>query len=570
LENHKQASLDDELLKLIANQVLYSPYNMVMAMSIVAYLMFRHIPDKPLIWGGWMLLVIVSQVYRISRLKKLPFEQHVPVKERTRQAARINFACTFIQSLSFLAFPILTPFEASVQSMMFLAMGVGSIVAAVGWAPFALTHIWASLAPMFAMWAWSGLFGPAGVLGILVALIGTAYSFTMWSISNRLFKMNQEFFENRAALGKALDDAEEAGVAKTRFLAAASHDLRQPVHTLSLFSAALGLRPLDNRTQHISENIDAAINALSSQLDALLDVSKLDAKVVDVNLDKVRLDKLFSRLCEEYQGLAEKSDIEMVNACPFGATAKTDPVLLERLARNIITNAIKHNANCKVTVTVQLTSGSWNLSIMDNGIGISETEHGRVFEEFYQVDNPERDRSKGLGLGLSIVKRLADLMALNMQFESSPAVGTCFTFTLPYASQLLVEESIAQEDVISLEGLKVLVVDDEPAVLEGMETLLTLFGCQVAVAQTTGEALEAYSREAPDIALVDHRLRGTESGITAINQLREKHPKLPAIIISGDTDPNLLNELHAAGITLLNKPVPREILHTAIASLCAK
>ena len=570
MENHKQASLDDELLKLIANQVLYSPYNMVMAMSIVAYLMFRHIPDKPLIWGGWMLLVIASQVYRISRLKKLPFEQHVPVKERTREAARINFVCTFIQSLSFLAFPILTPFEASVQSMMFLAMGVGSIVAAVGWAPFALTHIWASLAPMFAMWAWSGMFGPAGVLGILVALIGTAYSFTMWSISNRLFKMNQEFFENRAALGKALDDAEEAGVAKTRFLAAASHDLRQPVHTLSLFSAALGLRPLDSRTQHISENIDAAINALSTQLDALLDVSKLDAKVVEVNLEEVRLDKLVSRLCEEYQDLAAKSDIELVHACPFGATASADPVLLERLARNIITNAIKHNAECKVAVTAQLVNGSWNLLFMDNGIGISKTEHQNVFDEFYQVDNPERDRSKGLGLGLSIVKRLADLMALNMKFESSLGLGTRFTFTLPYTSQKLVEKSINQEDVVSLEGIKVLVVDDEPTVREGMETLLTLFGCQVTVAQSIGDALEACARETPDIALVDYRLRETETGISAINQLREKVPKLPAIIISGDTDPALLNELHSAEIALLNKPVSRDLLYKAIAGVCGK
>lgn len=566
MNNHKLASLDDELLKLIANQVLYSPYNMVLAMSIVAYLMFRHIPDKPLIWGGWMLLVIVSQVYRVSRLKKLPYEEQVPVKQRTRQAARINFTCTFIQSLSFLAFPILTPFEASVQSMMFLAMGVGSIVAAVGWAPFTLTHIWASLAPMFAMWAWSGLFGPAGVLGILIALIGIAYSFTMWSISTRLFKMNQEFFENRAALGKALDDAEEAGVAKTRFLAAASHDLRQPVHTLSLFSASLGLRPLDERTQHISENIDAAINALSSQLDALLDVSKLDAQIVEANLEKVRLDELISRLCEEYQDLAEESDIEMLQACPVGATAHTDQILLERLLRNILTNAIKHNAHCKVVISAQLINGSWALSIMDNGIGIAQSEQQRVFEEFYQIDNPERDRSKGLGLGLSIVRRLADLLALNMKFESSPGMGTRFTFTLPYTSQQAEQKDVEPASDSSLEGLKVLVVDNEASVRAGMETLLTLFGCQVMLANSTSSALDACSNAKPDIALVDYRLRGTDSGISTINKLRENHPKLHAIIISGDTDPALLNELSSAGINLLNKPVTRELLYKAIAS----
>lgn len=207
---------------------------------------------------------------------------------------------------------------------------------------------------------------------------------------------------------------------------------------------------------------------------------------------------------------------------------------------------------------------------MDDGIGISKTEHERVFEEFYQVDNPERDRSKGLGLGLSIVKRLADLMALNMEFESSPGLGTRFTFTLPYTSQQLAADSIDQEDAISLEGIKVLVLDDEPTVLDGMETLLTLFGCQVLLAQSTGDALEACSGNTPDIALVDYRLRGTESGISAVNQLRDKHPKLPVIIISGDTDPALLNELHSAGITLLNKPVSRDLLYKAIAGVCAK
>ena len=338
------------------------------------------------------------------------------------------------------------------------------------------------------------------------------------------------------------------------------------MHTLSLFSASLGLRPLDERTQHISENIDAAINALSSQLDALLDVSKLDAQIVEANLEKVRLDELISRLCEEYQDLAEESDIEMLQACPVGATAHTDQILLERLLRNILTNAIKHNAHCKVVISAQLINGSWALSIMDNGIGIAQSEQQRVFEEFYQIDNPERDRSKGLGLGLSIVRRLADLLALNMKFESSPGMGTRFTFTLPYTSQQAEQKDVEPASDSSLEGLKVLVVDNEASVRAGMETLLTLFGCQVMLANSTSSALDACSNAKPDIALVDYRLRGTDSGISTINKLRENHPKLHAIIISGDTDPALLNELSSAGINLLNKPVTRELLYKAIAS----
>ena len=191
------------------------------------------------------------------------------------------------------------------MSMMFLGLGVGSIVTAVGWPPYSLAHIGISLVPLFGLWAWSGVYGSAGTLGILIALIGLSYSASMWSISKRLYGMNQEFFLNREKLVAALDEAEAAGLAKTRFLAAASHDLRQPIHTLSLFSAALGLKNLDEATQHLAENIDEAVNALSSQLDALLDVSKLDAGIVPVIPGQVNLRKLLLRLAEEHQEMAE-------------------------------------------------------------------------------------------------------------------------------------------------------------------------------------------------------------------------------------------------------------------------
>jgi len=568
LDENKQASLEEELLNLIANQVRLSPYNMLLAMAIIAYMMFQHIPDKPLIWGGWMLLVLVSQLYRRNRLLKLPEESHIPVQKRTREAAAINFTVTLIMGLCFFAFPIFTPFEAAIQTMIFIAMGAGSIVATLGWAPFTLAHIWLSLIPLFGLWAWSGLYGQAGTVGIFAAIIGVSYSYTMWFFSKNLYKMNEDFFANRTALATALNEAEAAGVAKTRFLAAASHDLRQPIHALSLFGAALSMRSLDERSKQLSDNINESIEMLSLQLDALLDVSKLDAGIVPVNLTAVNLHNLIDRMRENFQAMAAANSIELRFECPVDAITKTDVALLERIIRNILTNAITHNSNCMLSINAVLLDGSWQLTIADNGRGIPASEHEHIFEEFYQIDNPERDRSKGLGLGLSIVKRLSNLLDLNMVFESSPGRGTHFTFTLPYTVREYSVDQGAVAQSESLAGIKVLVVDDEMTVRNGMKVLLETFGCEVTLAESTKEALAAAQRREPDLALVDYRLRGEDNGLATIDALRALYTGIPAIIVSGDTGPDRLQQLKAAEVMLLNKPVDKASLENAITTAC--
>ena len=568
LDENKQASLEEELLNLIANQVRLSPYNMLLAMAIIAYMMFQHIPDKPLLWGGWMLLVLASQLYRRNRLLKLPEESHVPVQKRTREAAAINLTVTLIMGLCFFAFPMFSPFEAAIQTMIFIAMGAGSIVATLGWAQFTLAHICLSLLPLFGLWAWSGLYGPAGTVGIFSAIIGVSYSYTMWFFSKNLYKMNEDFFANRAALATALDEAEAAGVAKTRFLAAASHDLRQPIHALSLFGAALSMRSLDERSKHLSDNINESIEALALQLDALLDVSKLDAGIVPVNVTAVNLHDVIGLMRENFQAMAAANGMELHLECPVDALTQTDIALLERIIRNILTNAITHNSDCILSIGAVLLDGSWQLTISDSGQGIPAAEHEHIFEEFYQIDNPERDRSKGLGLGLSIVKRLSNLLDLKMVFESNPGLGTRFTFTLPYTVQKCPVGQDALPQAESLAGIKVLVVDDEIAVRNGMKVLLETLGCEVALAECTEEALTAAQRKEPDLALVDYRLRGQDNGLATIDALRALYPGMPAIIVSGDTGPDRLQQLEAAGILLLSKPVSTTSLKNAIAAAC--
>lgn len=276
-------ALREELLKVIAAQVKSSPPIIVFAMCIVAYLISRHTEGYHWLWMGWLVMVCLAQTLRIIRWPKLPQETHRPAKDRTREAAAINYLTQVINSLSLLAFPLLTPFEAAAQTLMFIGMGVGSIITAVGWRPFAIAHLVITVIPISALWIWSGLFGFAGTVGLLIGLVALGYVLSMWAISARLFRMNTEFFANRGALAVALDEAREAGDAKTRFLASASHDLRQPLHSLSLFSAALGRQELNVRTREIADCIESSLNAVSSELDALLDISKLDAGIVPVS-----------------------------------------------------------------------------------------------------------------------------------------------------------------------------------------------------------------------------------------------------------------------------------------------
>jgi CheY-like chemotaxis protein/two-component sensor histidine kinase len=316
------------------------------------------------------------------------------------------------------------------------------------------------------------------------------------------------------------------------------------------------------------------LQALSAQIDALLDVSKLDAGVVPVNKTSFSLSGFLARLQDEYSPLAGAKGLVLTTQCPRDAMCETDEVLLSRIVSNLLENAIKYTPAGQIAVRVQTGAGTaaadddhWEISVEDTGIGIPEAEHQRVFEEFYQLHNPERDRTRGLGLGLSIVRRLAQLLDLTIDMTSSPGRGTRFGVIVPRGGSAAVpghRSTGGLQSSESLAGTRVLVLDDEEAVRKGMETLLQAFGCEVRSAGCIAEAVTACRSMPPDILLVDLRLRGEENGITAIGQLRSAHPALPAILVSGDTAPDRIKDAHDAGIAMLHKPVSAETLHQAI------
>jgi CheY-like chemotaxis protein len=277
------------------------------------------------------------------------------------------------------------------------------------------------------------------------------------------------------------------------------------------------------------------------------------------------------RLLEEFASLAEKKAIGMRLDCPESAMVNTDGTLLERMIRNLVTNAINHNSRCDLVLQVVPAGSQWRLVVKDTGRGIDPSQHEHIFEEFYQLENRERDRTKGLGLGLSIVRRLSELLELDMQFRSVPGEGTEFGFTIDAAKPAETTGAAAAPVLPSrelLRSLLVLVVDDEKSVREGMSSLLGNLGCRVMTAEDTGKALAAAAEQEPDIALVDARLRDRDSGLDTIKGLRELYPGLPAVIISGDTAPDRLLEFDRAKIPVLVKPVLVGPLQEALVENC--
>jgi signal transduction histidine kinase len=363
---------------------------------------------------------------------------------------------------------------------------------------------------------------------------------------------------------------ELANLARSRFLAAASHDLRQPLHTLSLYSAALKLHASDGAIGEIASHINKALASLSALVDSLLDISKLDAGAVQPEPQSVSLRTLIERIEADYRPLANGKGLQFHVLAP-DILVETDPVLLERLVRNLVDNAFKYTAAGNVTLAAERDEREARVSVRDTGPGIPVPERERIFEEFYQIGNPERDRVQGLGLGLAIVQRLAHLLGLELTLESEPGRGSTFTVTVPPATERRASpRAPAAQDQAAprmLDGARILVIDDESDVRAGMRALLEHLGCRVSVCSGYADAERMLDHDGlEDVHLIvsDFRLRRHESGIDTVRRLRERLGNVPALLVSGDTAPERLREAQSSGLPLLHKPVSADKLMEAM------
>ena len=373
-------------------------------------------------------------------------------------------------------------------------------------------------------------------------------------------------------LERQRDIAESANLAKSKFLAAASHDLRQPVHALGLLVGALRGFAMPSAAQPLVDQIEASINALDGLFSALLNISRLDAGVVTAERRPFAIRSALDGVCREYAHEAGAKGVQL-EWIDCAAIVDSDPVLVERILRNLVSNAVRYTERGRILVGCRRREHAIAVQVWDTGVGIPTDEQARVFEEYYQVGNPERDQTKGLGLGLAIVRRLAELLGCELELRSEPGRGSCFEFTLPLAK----DEPIDAEPEPSPENRRgalarglIVVVDDERAIRQATASLLTGWGFHVVAAASGDEAVARLSAASapPDLIICDYRLRGEENGLGAIERLRsEFNQSIPAMLITGDTAPDRLAEAQASGLLLLHKPVSNSKLRAAIVNL---
>jgi signal transduction histidine kinase/CheY-like chemotaxis protein len=368
-------------------------------------------------------------------------------------------------------------------------------------------------------------------------------------------------FENLDLIERLSVEKEKAEIAssdKTRFLASASHDLRQPVHALTLFANALQSELVSMKGKTLLNNIERSIEAINQLLSSLLDISKLDANIVKANPEHFAIRNLFNQLDAEYAPQAHAKGLGWhVNNSDI--IIYSDQALLEVMLRNLISNAVRYTQRGHVEVQCLQHGEQVRIEIIDTGIGIPDDQKKEIFREFYQVDNSERDRAKGLGLGLAIVERVASLLQHEIILESQSGKGSQFTIVLPAGKSMAVAAPTASPFVGQRDanGMIILVIEDELEVREGMQAVLEGWGCAVVLASSEDEALEKlHGVASPHVIVADYRLRDGKTGVEAIERLRHCCGKdIPALVITGDTDPARLREAQASGHTLMHKPV---------------
>jgi signal transduction histidine kinase len=382
--------------------------------------------------------------------------------------------------------------------------------------------------------------------------------------------------ETLAAEG-ARREAEIANRAKTQFFTAASHDLRQPLHAMGLFAEALRQRVHEPEVAQLVNSINESVDALEGLFSELLDITRIDSGVIEVHPQHFEVGDILRKLRLHFEPSAFEKGLAL--RLRGGArVAFADPLLVERILRNLVSNAIRYTNDGSVLVGCRQRGDKVQVQVWDTGLGITEAEQGRIFDEFYQVPNTPKvspDQRKGLGLGLAIVKRLADLMGASLTLRSTPGRGTVFTLELPAGraprrSALLSVPGKGPVD-LTLAGRRIVVVEDEPAVRAGLEVLLAGWGAHIDAFDSVASSRAWAERSdpvlmKPDLLIVDYRLEEGLSGVDAIKALRARFgATLPAILVTGSTMTGHDREATEHNFHLLIKPVVPNKLRAMIA-----
>lgn len=555
--------------------------------AVILVLLYRGLAAAPVLYG-WALLFMLVWAARLVTLLRFNAAAPQDVRDFRRWQAAWNAGTLASGAMWGLVAWLLYPIGQSVHQTSLLLIVysycVGSIPLLATQYRMFFTFISLCFVPTIVRIATLGTGDGLDLAGVLVltfamtAVLGRYYRQAFDRVIQLKVKTEQLLEQLRiekAAAEQAGRNAEVANRAKTQFFAAASHDLRQPLHALGLFAEALRNKSRDEEVIQLVNSINSSVDALEGLFSELLDITKIDTGGVEVKPQHFSMRELFTRLRLHFEPVAFEKGLQLM----FRGEqhfAYADPVLVDRIVRNLVSNAIRYTEDGGVLVSCRPRGDQLLVQVWDTGIGIRESEQARVFEEFYQVhtDRPlPAEQRKGLGLGLAIAQRLARLMDVALTLRSRPGHGTVFSLVLPMGRALRAPEAPASVPALglALDRRLVVVVEDDTAVRDGLEVLLKSWGASVVAfdqvaAAAAWAAPAAAEGQRPDLAIIDYRIDHHSNGIDALRVLRQAFgPQLPAIMVTGSTTSALDAEATRHDFHLLIKPVVPHKLRAMIA-----
>lgn len=578
-----------EQLALMCRQWQRVPVPVLAIATVVTYLTWDHTPRWiAFTWAAVTVAAVVARMWLCRAVLKRGLAAAQP--ERWSRLLTVYAGANGIVSgaAAPLFLPVVPPAEQALITMIFGCWGAGSVAANGSYPPAYYAFAWPLFAQLAAAWLFSGQESTLWILPILLMFVALLSAFVrehghMVREGIELRFANEKLLETkeqligllRAAYDKAetaRHAAEAASRSKSEFLASASHDLSQPLHALSLLTALLTDLGDNTKVREVGRHIGQSVRSLERLFDALLDLSRFDAGKLKPEPRDVDLDELVRRISVDYRAKAGEKALRFELDCE-PMWLHTDPILIERVLRNLLENAVRFTESGRITLRARRAGRDAILTVADTGRGIPIGEQKRVFDEFYQLNNPGRDRSKGLGLGLSIVKRIVDALGYRIELSSTLREGSRFTLTLLDAVieapqvAAVPDEPVASK--LDVSGLRVLVIDDDTHVQEAIGLTLSSWGCEPTVAASLDEARVLLARDGGrvDVLLSDLRLSNGVDGIAAILAMQAEFGPMPAALLTGERESSAerFRELKAAAIPVLRKPVQpdalRELLH---------
>jgi signal transduction histidine kinase len=574
--------IDAERLRLFNRQVVRVPVGVLFATGFIGYMMAPHV-GAGLAWGWagaafgvFCIRALASAVL----LVRPPAGPRIAVWIRWLTAgAAVSGLVAGSAAILFFSAP---PLEWAILTMVLCAWSAAGIAVSVA-LPVAFYGLVTSfLVPLAVGWVVSAMPLRLPVAGLILFFLFYLVIFARDG-SRLVERALRVGFENEelarqlrlseAEARSASERAEEANRAKSRFLAAASHDLRQPLHSLTLLLDHAVRSSTDPKIGQTLHQAARSAESLRELFSGLLDLSRLDAGSLVPEVKPLALGTVLERIDNDYRPLAQGKGLAF-ECSGSSAWALSDPVMLDRILRNLLDNAVKYTDSGGIAVQVDEKPNQLRIAVRDSGIGIDAEDRERIFEEYFQARNLARDRSRGMGLGLAIVKRLCDLLGHRIDVDSAPGRGSAFMLTLQRAEPPAAPDADADpRDARALEALRgkvVALIEDDADVIDAMRTLLGDWGCETVAAGDAGAAMAQLATldRRPDVAIADWRLGQAENGLQAIERLRTRYGPVPAALITGEIDPATL-DVHAHDrVSVMRKPMrARELCDWLLASV---